>query len=217
MYARAERCSSAKRAGADLYELTKPEWLKPIYKRYTAQTLDDIYAMVGYGGLTTSQVLVRLIDQYREENKLERLTVERGSGRGGHSKPEDAIIVRGMEDFAVRLAKCCNPAQGDDIVGFITRGRGVSVHRVDCSNLNDKDFPPEQRIEVAWRPKPSGDIKFEVLSMGYGMTNINAHTMRNNRYVMNVKIRIASTEDLKKVLSRLEQVHGVDRAYRVNN
>ena len=90
---------------------------------------------------------------------------------------------------------------------------------------------------MAWRPKPSGDIKFEVeikiegadrnglfievsqllLSMGYGMTNINAHTMRNNRYVMNVKIRIASTEDLKKVLSRLEQVHGVDRAYRVNN
>lgn len=227
----------ARRRGYDLYELTKPEWQKPIYKRYTAQTLDDIYAMVGYGGLTTSQVLVRLIDQYREENKLERLTVERGSGRGGHSKPEDAIIVRGMEDFAVRLAKCCNPAQGDDIVGFITRGRGVSVHRVDCSNLNDKDFPPEQRIEVAWRPKPSGDIKFEVeikiegadrnglfievsqllLSMGYGMTNINAHTMRNNRYVMNVKIRIASTEDLKKVLSRLEQVHGVDRAYRVNN
>ena len=145
----------ARRRGYDLYELTKPEWLKPIYKRYTAQTLDDIYAMVGYGGLTTSQVLVRLIDQYREENKLERLTVERGSGRGGHSKPEDAIIVRGMEDFAVRLAKCCNPAQGDDIVGFIPRGRGVGVHRVACDNRNDKDFPTEQRIEVSWRPKPS--------------------------------------------------------------
>lgn len=227
----------ARRRGYDLYELTKQEWLRPLYKRYTAQTLDDIYAMVGFGGLTTSQILMRLIEQYREANKLTQITVSRNSDRSRRDRPEDAIVVRGMDDIAVRLAKCCNPAQGDDIVGFVTRGRGVSVHRADCSNLNDKDFPPEQRIEVQWRRSASGDIKFEVeikiegtdrnglflevsqllLSMGYGMTNINAHATKNNRYVMNVKIRIASIADLNKVLSRLEQIHGVDSAYRVNN
>lgn len=227
----------ARRRGYDLHELTKSEWMKSIYERYTAQNLDDIYAMVGYGGLTTSQILIKLIAQFREANKLQQITVERGNGRGRRNKPEDAIIVRGMDNIVVRLAKCCNPAQGDDIVGFITRGRGVSVHRADCSNLNDKDFPPEQRIEVAWKSKPSGDIKFEVeikvegvdrnglfieasqliLSMGYTMAKINAQSVRNNKCVINATIRISSTEDLKKILAGLEQVHGVDRAYRVNN
>ena len=70
--------------------------------------------------------------------------------KGNKSIGHDAVIVRGQPDMVVRLAKCCNPLPGDEIIGYVTRGRGVSVHRADCSNINDVDFEPARRIEVAW-------------------------------------------------------------------
>ena len=153
-----------RRLGNTHAQLFKPEWVDVIIRRYGFNSLDDLYAGVGYGGLTAQKVVVRLRDRWlqqqheeEERKKLEAVyndesgAVEavdakrRGSSRG--------IIVKDIDNCLVRLAHCCNPVAGDDIVGFITKGRGVSVHRRDCPNMNPSSMSEEDKgrfIDVWW-------------------------------------------------------------------
>ena len=130
---------AAKRLGYDFYtQLLKPEWLEKIYRKYTFGNEEDMYSAVGYGGVTTNQILARLIEEYKREHKEE--IVHEPSSRpeekkSQEKKSESGIVVKGYDDMLVRVAHCCNPVPGDDIIGFITRGRGVSVHRRDCLNI----------------------------------------------------------------------------------
>ena len=195
-----------------------------------------MYAAVGYGGLSTGQILSRLIEKYKIAHKVEESPEIHAHGPekkqlGGDSN----ISVKGYSDMVVRLAKCCNPLPGDDIIGFITRGRGVSVHRADCSNLNEEDFPASRRIEVAWRQqKPAhysvelqiegedrgglmADVSQVFYSLGYSMSSFSGRSTKNNQCIINAVISIQSPEELEEVLRKLHNVKSVIRAYRVNN
>ncbi|MDD6204665.1 MAG: bifunctional (p)ppGpp synthetase/guanosine-3',5'-bis(diphosphate) 3'-pyrophosphohydrolase [Firmicutes bacterium] len=221
----------AKRQGYSLPSLLKNEWLEPIMSRYMLQSIDDLYASVGYGGLTTNQVLFRLIEEYRKANHLAK--PEDTLKPKAHSilKSSSDVIVKGQADMLVRFAHCCNPVPGDDIVGYITRGRGVSIHRRDCNNLSD--FEPEREIEVSWATE--GNISYtadvqllaydrrgiviDISNMVYAndlkLISINAQG-KNGVATVTFSIEIKNTEQLDSLIRQMKKINGVIEVYRVN-
>lgn len=139
----------AKRRGYNLSELLSTAGLNYIMNRYTLSSIDDLYASVGFGGLTTNQIIVKLIDYFRRDLLSKNPVAEiKTTSTTGKSSSGNGVLIRGYDDFLVRLSHCCNPVPGDKIVGYVSRGRGVSVHCVDCPNV--KNMEPERLIEAKW-------------------------------------------------------------------
>jgi (p)ppGpp synthetase, RelA/SpoT family len=220
----------AKRLGLEPAEVFKVDRLNEVAKRYGLADADDLYAGVGFGKVTVAQVLSRLIG--RQELEARRRQVrERQRKNGAHpgGRPEvhhRGVIVEGVENVLVRFSRCCNPVPGDEIVGYITRGRGVSVHRRDCPNLlalNDEG----RRIEVRWERDPSGTYPVEILveavdranllaniieSINDGITSVgavNARTDRQRNATIHIIVDIHDVEHMKNVINRIKQVEGV--------
>lgn len=139
----------AKRRGYNLSELLSTAGLNYIMHRYTLSSIDDLYASVGFGGLTTNQIIVKLIDYFKRDLLSKNPVAEiKTTSTTGKSSSGNGVLIRGYDDFLVRLSHCCNPVPGDKIVGYVSRGRGVSVHCVDCPNV--KNMEPERLIEAKW-------------------------------------------------------------------
>lgn len=139
----------AKRRGYNLSELLSTAGLNYIMNRYTLSSIDDLYASVGFGGLTTNQIIVKLIDYFKRDFLSKNPVAEiKTTSTTGKSSSGNGVLIRGYDDFLVRLSHCCNPVPGDKIVGYVSRGRGVSVHCVDCPNV--KNMEPERLIEAKW-------------------------------------------------------------------
>lgn len=143
----------------NLSELMKPEFMNKVMSKYGFRDWDSIYAAVGHGGLKEGQVINKLKDEYDKKQKkeitdekvLETVSEVKDNKPATITKSKSGIIVEGIHDVAVRFSKCCSPVPGDEIVGFVTRGRGVSIHRTDCINL--MNLPEEDRarlIEAEW-------------------------------------------------------------------
>ena len=230
----------AKRLGYSLPALTKPDLIETLYKRYSVQSADDIYAMVGFGGLSTQQVLNRLIEEYKKTHKAEEPALipeakpEEAAPKHVPSSSSNGVTVKGESGMLVRFAKCCNPLPGDKIIGYVTRGRGVSVHRADCVSLKDEGVEPDRLIEVEWEGQ-SADSTYEaeIKILAYDRTGllaelsvmfasqeipvsaISAHAAKNQTYIFNVSIVIKSTQQLNKLLrdiARIPDVIDVSRA-----
>lgn len=139
----------AERRGYNLSELLSTAGLNYIMNRYTLSSIDDLYASVGFGGLTTNQIIVKLIDYFKRDLLSKNPVAEiKTTSTTGKSSSGNGVLIRGYDDFLVRLSHCCNPVPGDKIVGYVSRGRGVSVHCVDCPNV--KNMEPERLIEAKW-------------------------------------------------------------------
>ena len=125
-----------------------------MFKRYSLSSLDDLYATIGFGGLSTLQLLNRLAEEYKKQNKAEAPPlpiVEKPAEEAKKPAPSSSsngVIVKGESGMLVRFARCCNPVPGDEIVGYITRGRGVTVHKADCINATNSE--QERMVEVSW-------------------------------------------------------------------
>ena len=191
-----------------------------------------MYAAIGYGGITTGQILTKLINEYRKENKIE----ETPQSTQTHSKKtvQSGVIVKGYDDMVVRFAKCCNPVPGDRIVGYITRGRGVSVHRADCPNINLVDFEKDRMIDVAWAEdeKSSYNVEIQVSAndrhgliaeltnqiydMGYSITSVNARTGKNHLAIMEIGLEISRLSQLDEIITKLKKISGVRDVFRIN-
>ena len=222
----------ARRKGYDFKTLFKPEWVKGVFKKFTLQSLEDMYAAVGYGGITTGQILTKLIGEYRKENKIEE--AQQSPHIFAKKSVSSGVIVKGYDDMVVRFAKCCNPVPGDKIVGYITRGRGVSVHRSDCPNINLIDFEEERMIDVAWAgdEKSSYNVEIQVSAddrhgliaeltnqiydMGYSITSVNARTGKNHIAIMEIGLEIIKLSQLDEIITRLKKVSGVRDVFRIN-
>ena len=143
-----------KRHGFTSTQLLKNEWLETIYKRLSLHSVDDLYSSLGYGGVTANQVVTKLKDEYRKfvraENResdiIEKQVEKIQERRKRHHSA--GVKVKGIENILVRFSKCCNPVPGDEIMGYITKGRGVSIHRRDCPNVADLMTEEERMIEV---------------------------------------------------------------------
>ncbi len=223
----------AKRRGYDFKALFKPEWLKDVYKKFTLSTPEDIYAAVGYGGIATGQILHKLIEEYRRENSTlpEQPVSQVKSRRPGEAS---GVIVKGYDDMLVRFAKCCNPVPGDSIVGYITRGRGVSVHRCDCPNVTTEDFESGRMIDVAWSSseKSSYNVEIQVIandrsgliaevsnklfSLGFSITSVNARMGKNRIANMVFGFEICDISQLDTIIKNLKSIDGVRDVYRIH-
>jgi len=158
----------AKRRGVSLPALTKPEYYDPILKRYAFQELDDIYGAVGYGGIASAYVISRLLDEQRKDEaqtlpKVVETPPQELQKQLG--KPTHGIYVKGESGMLVRFAKCCNPVPGDEIVGYITRGRGVTVHKADCPNVSASEH--ERMVEVSWANTEGGSFNATINIIAY--------------------------------------------------
>ncbi len=161
---------AAKRAGFVFGELLKPDWLNKVFKKFTLNSVEDMYAAVGYGGISTGQILQRLAAEYRKEQKAQRAEIVQ-TAPDTHAKKKDTdsrgIVVKGHKGMLVRFAQCCNPVPHDEIVGFITRGRGVSVHRKNCTNILDISSDPSRFIDVAWEDDAASDYRARLQLQAY--------------------------------------------------
>ena len=155
-----------KKLGIKQSELFKPEWVKKVIDRYNYLTLDDMYASIGFGGISATKIIARLLEEYNkehEEEDFEEKIEELVKSKPIRNKPSpNGIVVKGIDNCLVKLSKCCNPLPGDEIVGYITKGRGVSVHRTDCVNTKELLNEENRMIEVSWYEEVTGSYSVEL-------------------------------------------------------
>lgn len=220
----------AKRRGYNLSELMSPAYVDYIIARYSIASLEDLYAMVGYGGITTNQVLIKLIDFFKKDLITKNPVAEIKGETTHKSRSSDGVLIRGYDDFSVRLSHCCNPVPGDKIVGYISRGRGVSVHCVDCPNV--KNMEPERLIEAKWDDvinqsfvatlnilgdNHSGllaEITGAISNLKVPITAAFAKIDKDNGAVISVSVEVKSTNQLEDIAKKLLTVNGVHDVHR---
>ncbi len=228
-----------KRIGVSQSDFIKPEWANLLMKRYGFRSFDDLYAAVGYGGITVNKVMSRLKEEYRLAHKDDADALIPQTGVKKRSSSSNGIIVEGIDNCLVRLSRCCNPVPGDEIVGYVTRGRGVSVHRADCPNIRaekKKEDAPERLINVFWESQYSGKSAYltelqisaydrrgllaEITALLYDMKILIAsvHTRTNKEQIatLNIAIEVNSKEQLDMVVKKLSRLGGVFEVIRNN-
>lgn len=226
-----------KKQGYTYNQLFRNEWIDIVLKKYNFNSLDDMFSAVGFGGISGSKIIAKLRDEYRktvkpedEENLLEQDQVLKTDNKIEKKKkniPENGVIVKGIENCLVRLSRCCNPVPGDEIIGYITRGRGVSVHRKDCINVAQNRGEDERLIEVRWYTAINVAYKADITVMANDRTAllmeitntigeakipikaINARTTRDQISIINLTLEINDTEQLEKIIKRLRKVDSV--------
>lgn len=225
-----------KKQGLVFNQLFKPEWLEPILKKHTFNNLEDLYASIGFGAITANKIISRLKEELRKTLKpeeLQELMIESVNQQKAEKKkrniPENGVVVKGIDNCLVRLSRCCNPVPGDDIIGYITRGRGVSVHRRDCTNVVNSTDGDTRLIEVNWYKESSANTAYKAditvlandrAALLMEVTNaigesriplkgINARTTREQIAVMTLTLEITDTEQLDRIIKKLKKVDGV--------
>lgn len=218
-----------------LSDLLKPELMDLVLKKYNFANWDALMASIGHGGLKEGQIVNRLLEEYKKE-EASKITEDQivnkinTPGRG-NGIPKGGIIVKGMDDVAVRFSKCCAPVPGDEIVGYITRGRGISIHRTDCVNVLCMDeFDRERLIEADWADGQVQDTNLystEIIiyandSQGLvfalskvfneaniNLTGMNVRTNKQGKATVSVKFEIHSKEQLNKLIAKIRNIEGI--------
>ncbi|MBQ6562798.1 MAG: bifunctional (p)ppGpp synthetase/guanosine-3',5'-bis(diphosphate) 3'-pyrophosphohydrolase [Clostridia bacterium] len=220
-----------KRRGASLSDLLKPEYYEGLMRKYGFQEMEDIFGAVGYGGMSSSYVVSRLI----EEQKSREPQVPRNED----SKPQtqgrisNGVYLEGNEDMdiPVRFAKCCSPVPGDDIVGYITRGHGVTVHKAECANAQSAD--QERRVKVAWANTETGTFCVSIKVMAYdrvgllgevttfiGGMGVSIRTSssgvdKNKIATIRLVLEVKSREQMDSVIRQLQRRSEIIDVYRI--
>ncbi|MGI5999225.1 MAG: RelA/SpoT family protein, partial [Lutispora sp.] len=227
-----------KRLGASLSITIKNEWLETVYKKIGLHSLEDLYASLGYGGLTLNQIMMRLKEEIRKNQKIdikEEEQLEKQISKTNHHKKRRSstgIKVKGVENILVRFSKCCNPVPGDDILGYITKGRGVSIHRKDCPNARDLLADPERLVEVEWNTQSmvsyNADVQVRAndrqgllaeITLIINENKINivsfySRTSKDRSANINFVLEINDIDQLNKLIRRLRRIEGVIDVFR---
>ena len=189
---------------------------------------DELLCSIGYGRITALQVLQKLSGQDLVERK------KRSDSSRTRRKEARGIEVRGVDNLLVRFSKCCNPVPGDDVVGYITRGRGISVHRTDCPNIAALSVDSDRQIEVSWNTQESDSFSVEIEieaidrpnlltsimnNVSESKTNIEAVTARTvnqESAIIQLVVDIHDVTHLNNVMGKLRQIDGVVSVRRAN-
>jgi GTP diphosphokinase / guanosine-3',5'-bis(diphosphate) 3'-diphosphatase len=225
----------------DLKEILTADNLKKVAEKFNFANEDDMYAAVGYNGVTALQVANRLTEKWRKKRDQEQSATLTNAISDMKSFPstkkrESGVRVAGIDNLLIRLSRCCNPVPGDEIVGFITKGRGVSVHRADCTNIDSNDaqtrlIPVEWESSLNDRKEYNVDIEIsgydrrgllnEVLqAVNETKTNISAVSGRSDRNKMAtiiMSIAIHNVSHLQKVVDRIKQIPDIYSVRRIMN
>ena len=227
----------AKSKGYKLGIYTKPQFLESVMRKYGFRDWDSVLAAIGHGGLKEGQVFNKLMEAYDKENQ-KNLTDEQVLEATGEAqeklhvtKNKGGIVVKGIHDVAVRFSKCCSPIPGDEIVGFVTRGRGITIHRTDCVNvLNMSEMDRSRLIEAEWQPTDNkGSEKYMAEIQVYAnnrtgllvdlskifterkidMRSINSRTSKQEKATISISFEIGSKEELSSLVAKIRQVESV--------
>lgn len=226
-----------RRLGYKQSEILKDEWLKSIASKASINSIDDLYASIGYGSITLNQVISKLRLLYNEHYKItdEKAFVEskiQQPTQSKKSKPTQGISIKGVDNIKVRFSKCCNPVPGDEIVGYITRGRGVSVHRTDCPNIAVSDdaerfievewdfqkkasYPAEIQIKASDRAGLLAEITQRITDSDLGVISLNARTSKDRIVFINLTLEIKDIEELRDLMKKIKKIKNVMDVYRV--
>lgn len=220
-----------RKIGMSHEDLFKPAWVQAAMDRYKYACLDDMYAAVGFGAISAVKIISRMLEEYRKEHKEEDITEkieELAKNKPNVNKAsQNGIVVKGIDNCLVKLSKCCNPLPGDSIVGYITKGRGVSVHRSDCSNVKDLISEENRMIDVSWveQGAASYDADIEIYAndrtglladiikaLGDAKAKLMAVNSKANKdriALTEVTVEVENTEELNKILKILRKIDSV--------
>lgn len=221
----------------ELSSYLKPEYIKKVQLKYGFKDWESVCAAVGHGGLKEGQVVNKLAEEFNKDQK-QKITDEQVLEAAEHvreRRPEEkqkgGIVVKGVDDVAVRFSKCCNPVPGDEIVGFVTRGRGVSIHRTDCVNLLSMSETDRSRlIEAEWQEGSEGsgqtytteisiyannrkgmlaDVSKVFLELDIDILTMNVSNSKKGRATLSMSFDINGVAQLNQVIARIRNIEGV--------
>jgi len=224
-----------KKIGMSQTEIYKQEYVNAALDRYKFSTLDDMYASLGFGAITPSKIISRILEEYRKDHKeldIEEKIQELSKTKKVSKSSNNGIIVKGIDNCLVKLSKCCNPVPGDEIIGYITKGRGVSVHTTDCINVKELLEEENRIIDVRWYEEDKkssytvdieifandrtgllADIIKELSTQKTKLIAVNARANRDKIAITDITIEVENLEELNRVLKTLRKV---DSVYEVN-
>lgn len=226
-----------KSKGIVLQDILKPKYMEKVRLKYSYKDWNSLVASVGHGGLKEGQIVNKLVEEYNKTHRKEitdqdvlNSTIGEKAENKTHTS-KSGIIVEGMDDVAVRFSKCCSPVPGDEIIGFVTRGRGVSIHRTDCINIiNLPDFERGRLIEASWAAdegKQDGKYMTEIVIYAHNrvgiltdlskifteknidVNSINSRTSKSEIATISMSFAIQGTEELNSLISRIRQIDSI--------
>ena len=227
----------ARAKGFKIANYTKTQYLEAVLRKYGFRDWDSVLAAIGHGGLKEGQVFNKLVEAYDKENK-KNLTDEQVLEAASETqeklhiaKSKSGIVVKGIHDVAVRFSKCCNPIPGDEIVGFVTRGRGITIHRTDCVNvLNMSETDRTRLIEAEWQqPDTKEKEKYTAEIQVYAnnrtgllvdlskifterkidLRSINSRTSKQGKATITISFAIKSKEQLNTIIAKIRNVDNI--------
>ena len=224
--------------GIDPANIYKPEYQKAIMDKYGFKDWDAVRAAVGHGGLKEGQIINKMSELYNRDHpkilsddEVIKNVNDQGRERKIQIKSRSGIVVKGIDDVAVRFSKCCSPIPGDEIVGFVTRGRGVSIHRTDCVNiLNMPEMERARLIEAEWQHNPEkvaerylaeiniysvnrngllAEITKVLSEKNVGILKMNVRTSKQGTATTSISFEVTNRDELNRVIDKLQAIEDV--------
>ncbi len=222
--------SEARRRGYGLNDLLTDEAFLHLSAKFSFNSQEEMFSSIGYGAVSVNQVLIKLIDFYRKSQPKQEIVKYINKSNSGSSD----VKVKGVAGLLVRYAGCCNPVPGDEVIGFISRGRGVTVHRKDCPNMINVD--KDRLIEVSWSGRANsvynagikvvGNTQAEVLSIVAGIVaqlkldivSTNGRTdAKTSQAIVEFNVRLNSKDELNNLIAKLKQDKKITDVFRTAN
>ena len=206
------------------------KFIKRLAERQRLDTIDDFYAAIGYGGLSIIRLMPYIKEEYQKNYDKSRFEIKAIPVKNNTKKNKDGVTVEGIDNCLIKFSQCCNPLPGDDIIGFITRGHGVSIHKRDCSNV-PKDLvncaEPARWVNAYWngnvkeeykatlqltclsRVGLMAEVAVQVANMRVNITSISTHDMKDGRTIVELTVNVSGVDHLKNLISRIEKIDGI--------
>lgn len=218
--------------GYSFSKILKDEWLTQIATRLTYNSVEDMYAALGFGTVNLKQIVPRLKEFYKNYYNETSDEIVLSDSKNTSVINSKGVIVKGIDNVEVFFAKCCNPLPGDEIMGYITKGRGISIHRMDCANLKNF-YNGERTIKVEWTDTKNSYYKVEITIVSLdqvgvlsgiaqlisesklNLYGINAKTCKDKTFIIDVVVEVRNSEELDRLINKIKSVKGILDVYRV--
>lgn len=206
------------------------KFIKRLSERQRMENVDDFYAAIGYGGISIIRLMPYIKEEYQKNYDKSRFEIKPIQVRDNSKKNKDGVTVEGIDNCLIKFSQCCNPLPGDNIIGFITRGHGVSIHKRDCTNV-PKDLSncaePARWVNAYWNGNVKeeykatlqltclsrlglmAEIATQVANMRVNITSITTHDMKDGRTIVELTVNVSGVDHLKNLISKIEKIDGI--------
>lgn len=206
------------------------KFIKRLAERQRMENVDDFYAAIGYGGISIIRLMPYIKEEYQKNYDKSRFEIKPIQVRDNSKKNKDGVTVEGIDNCLIKFSQCCNPLPGDNIIGFITRGHGVSIHKRDCTNV-PKDLSncaePARWVNAYWngnvkeeykatlqltclsRVGLMAEVAVQVANMRVNITSISTHDMKDGRTIVELTVNVSGVDHLKNLIARIEKIDGI--------